>query len=78
MASVLDLPVSGLEMIDTPLYEPIVTGAEWLSGGRFGPEGGIAGTVGFAVALLFILTWRAVRERDETRTLRPLIDTREA
>jgi hypothetical protein len=78
MASVLDLPVSGLEMIDTPLYEPIVTGAEWLSGGRFGPEGGIAGTVGFAVALLSILTWRVVRERDETRALRPLIDTREA
>jgi hypothetical protein len=78
MASLLDLPVSGLEMMDTPLYEPVVTGAAWLSGGRFGPEGGLAGTVGFAIALVAILAMRTVREREETRALRPLVDTMEA
>jgi membrane protease YdiL (CAAX protease family) len=78
MASVLDLPVSGLEMIDTPFYEPVVAGADWLSGGAFGPEGGIAGTLGFGVALLALFALGSVRERDETRALRPLIDTLEA
>jgi hypothetical protein len=78
MASLLDLPVSGLEMMDTPLYEPVVTGAAGLSGGRFGPEGGLAGTVGFAIALVAILAMRTVREREETRALRPLVDTMEA
>lgn len=78
MASVLDLPVSGLDMMDTPLYEPVVSGAPWLSGGAFGPEGGLAGTLGFAIALVAILSWQRVREKDETRALRPLIDTQEA
>lgn len=58
MASLADLPVSGLEFFDTPLYEPGLHGAEWLTGGSFGPEGGLAGTIGFAAALglLLVLT----------------------
>jgi len=55
MASLADLPVSGLEFFDTPLYEPRLHGAEWLTGGSFGPEGGLAGTIGFAVALAVVV-----------------------
>ncbi|MGH7501359.1 MAG: lysostaphin resistance A-like protein [Longimicrobiales bacterium] len=75
MASLLDLPVSGLVFMDTPLYEPVVTGEAWLTGGGFGPEGGLAGTIGFAIALLAVVTLRAVREQEETRALRPIVDT---
>ena len=51
MAGLLDLPVSGLELFDAPLYEPLDRGPAWVSGGAFGPEAGIAGFVGLALAL---------------------------
>jgi len=51
MAGLLDLPVSGLELFDAPLYEPFDRGPAWLSGGAFGPEAGIAGFVGLGLAL---------------------------
>ena len=75
MASLLDLPVSGFEVIDTPFYEPVVRGPDWLTGGTFGPEGGLAGTVGFAAALaaLFLLGQR-VQAAPEMRALQPLPD----
>ncbi len=51
MGSLVDLPVSGLELFDTPLYEPTLHGPAWFTGGTFGPEGGLSGTIGFAAAL---------------------------
>ena len=57
-----DVPVSGLELIDAPLYEGVVSGPQWLGGGAFGPEGSVIST-----AVLFtatVLCWRA-------RSLRP-------
>jgi hypothetical protein len=57
MASLLDLPVSGLTLVDTPLYEPSIAGPAWLSGRDFGPEGGVAGTLGLGVALLVLRCW---------------------
>lgn len=51
MAALLDLPVSGLELFDTPLYEPIDRGPAWLSGGAFGPEAGLAGLLGLMIVL---------------------------
>src|SRR5690606_34788181 len=47
MASLFDLPVSGLTTFDTPLYQPAVDGPAWWSGVLFGPEGGLVGTIGF-------------------------------
>jgi hypothetical protein len=55
MAGPLDLPVSGLELFDTPLYEPRDLGTPWLTGGAFGPEGGLAGLV--ALLLLTAAVW---------------------
>jgi uncharacterized protein len=51
MAALLDLPVSGLELFNAPLYEPADRGPAWLSGGSFGPEAGIAGVIGLTLAL---------------------------
>ncbi|MEX2281901.1 MAG: CPBP family intramembrane glutamic endopeptidase [Gemmatimonadota bacterium] len=60
MASLLDLPVSGLEIMDTPLYDAELHGPEWFTGGAFGPEGGLAGTIAFGAAL-GIVWWYARR-----------------
>jgi membrane protease YdiL (CAAX protease family) len=51
MAGPLDLPVSGIGGYDVPGYDVAGTGPAWLTGGDFGPEGGLAGT---AAALLGI------------------------
>jgi membrane protease YdiL (CAAX protease family) len=40
-----DVPVSGLEVVDAPLYEGVSTGPDWLGGGAFGPEGSVVTTV---------------------------------
>jgi hypothetical protein len=74
MASVLDLPVSGFELIDTPLYDPVVRGPAWLSGGNFGPEGGVAGAVGILAALTALFLLRQVGVAPEMTALRPLPD----
>lgn len=73
MATLFDLPVSGLQMFDTPLYQPAVGGPAWWSGGMFGPEGGLVGTIGFGVALLLTLRWRAVRPDPAMIAARPLV-----
>jgi uncharacterized protein len=44
-AYLADLPVSGLELFDAPLYEASVTGPAWLGGGTFGPEGSVLATL---------------------------------
>jgi uncharacterized protein len=51
----LDLPVSGWELFDAPLYDGAATGPRWLTGGEFGPEGGLVGTM--AVVAGITLTW---------------------
>lgn len=55
MAGPLDLPVSGIDPYDTPLYDALPSTPAWLSGGAFGPEGGLAGTVAAAAALGLII-----------------------
>jgi len=74
MASLLDLPVSGLELIDTALYEPAVRGPEWFTGGSFGPEGGLVGSLGFVAALAAVLLLPGVQPSSEMTALQPLPD----
>lgn len=74
MGGVLDLPVSGLELFDTPLYEPRELGPAWLTGGAFGPEGGLSGSLAVLLALVAIVGIPAFREAPEMRELRPLAD----
>jgi hypothetical protein len=73
MASLLDLPVSGITAFETPLYEPVLRGPDWMTGGAFGPEAGIVGTLGFGVALLVILKM-GLAPSPEMRALAPLIE----
>jgi membrane protease YdiL (CAAX protease family) len=73
MATLFDLPVSGLHVFDTPLYQPAVGGPGWWSGFTFGPEGGLVGTIGFTVALLAVLRWRAVRADPAIAAAKPLV-----
>ena len=58
MAGPLDLPVSGIGGYDVPLYDVTLVGPEWLTGGAFGPEGGLAGTfaVLMGLALVVVIT----------------------
>lgn len=55
MAGPLDLPVSGLDAYDVPLYDVSGTGPAWLTGGPFGPEGGLVGTGAALIALVLVL-----------------------
>ena len=50
------LPVSGAKFVSHPLIEANDTGPFWLTGGSYGIEGGLAGTI--AMLLFTIYTWR--------------------
>src|SRR6202140_1027560 len=57
-ASVLGLPVSGIERISpAPLLQAMNAGPDWLTGGAYGIEGGAACTVALLISTLVI--WRA-------------------
>jgi uncharacterized protein len=73
MASVFDLPVSGIQLFDTPGYQPVIGGPEWWSGGAFGPEGGLTGTLGFAVALLAVMRLAQVKQDPRIAAAGPLV-----
>jgi len=68
-----DVPVSGLELMDAPLYDGVVAGPTWLGGGSFGPEGSLAATV--VVALASVVCWRAgwLAPSPAARAARPLV-----
>jgi membrane protease YdiL (CAAX protease family) len=72
MAALFDLPVSGLELFDTPLYEPMVRGPAWLGGGAFGPEAGRAGSFAFLLAFIAVLRLPSIRVAPEMIARRPL------
>ena len=55
MSGPLDLPVSGLQGLDVPLYDAVVVGPTWLTGGSFGPEGGLVGTLGVCAGLALVI-----------------------
>lgn len=76
MASLFDLPVSGLTELNTPLYEPAITGPNWITGGTFGPEGGLGGSIALILAALAVLYLPGIRPAPELTALRPLVDER--
>lgn len=59
IAGLLDLPVSGLDPFDPPLYDVAAEGPAWLTGGPFGPEGGFVATL--ALALVMVWIWLFTR-----------------
>ena len=56
LGSIFGLPVSGLHLVSNPLLRASDTGPAWLTGGSYGLEGGVAGTVALLLSTLFI--WR--------------------
>jgi uncharacterized protein len=77
MATLFDLPVSGIATFDTPGYDAAVAGPEWWSGGAFGPEGGLVGTIGFGFALAAVLMLKQVRPDKAIAAAAPLVLDRE-
>lgn len=76
MASLIGFPVSGLVLQDTPLYDAIETGADWWTGGTFGPEAGAAASLVLVPAVGWMVRTRWLRESPELAAMRPLVDER--
>jgi membrane protease YdiL (CAAX protease family) len=71
-AAVLHAPVSGLSL-PAPGYRAVDAGPTWLTGGAWGPEGGIAAAAGMLVATFLLLRRpRNAPRTDETRGLQAL------
>ena len=57
LGSLFGLPVSGLtDIAPNPLLRGVDLGPTWLTGGGYGVEGGIAGTVALIISTIFV--WR--------------------
>jgi len=56
LGSFFGLPISGINLVSHPLFKAIDTGPSWLTGGRYGIEGGIACTI--ALVLFTVFLWR--------------------
>lgn len=76
MAALLDFPVSGLRPFDAPYYDAHETGADWWTGGAFGPEAGVAATATLALGTAWLMRTRRIGESARMRELRPLVDAR--
>lgn len=75
MASLLDFPVSGI-VKDMPLYTGRETGPDWMTGGTFGPEAGLAASLTIAAGAVWMWRTRRLGESPRMRALRPLVDDR--
>ena len=75
MASLLDFPVSGLGF-DTPLYSGVAAGPAWWTGGDFGPEAGLAGSLLLVLAIAWLMTTPRVQPDPGMVRLRPIVDER--
>jgi membrane protease YdiL (CAAX protease family) len=60
---VFDAPVSGW-VLDVPAVAYTAGGPDWLTGGAFGPEGGLLGTAVFVLGMAAVLGRRAARPRE--------------
>jgi uncharacterized protein len=75
MASLLDFPVSGI-VKNMPLYSGRETGPDWVTGGTFGPEAGIAASLTIVAGAVWMWRTRRLGESPRMRELRPLVDDR--
>jgi membrane protease YdiL (CAAX protease family) len=75
MSALLDFPVSGAQF-DTPLYSARELGADWWTGGAFGPEAGLAATLVIVTGTAWMMRTPLLSPSPRTGELRPLVDTR--
>jgi hypothetical protein len=57
MGAIFGLPVSGLKIIPSPILFSTSEAPHWLTGGSYGPEGGVAATVVLVIAT--VIVWQA-------------------
>lgn len=76
MASLFAFPVSGLTMIDTPMYDAVERGSDWWTGGAFGPEAGLVGTLVLILGIGLLARGPLPRESQHMRRLEPIVDRR--
>jgi hypothetical protein len=63
----LDMPVSGQVLYDGLFVERVETGEDVLTGGAFGPEGGLLGLGAMVTGTLFCVVHAAIVSRDGPR-----------
>jgi uncharacterized protein len=61
MAALLHTSVSGLP-ISAPGYRVVDSGPDWVTGGVWGPEGGVGAALGMMLGILFLVSWRRRRQ----------------
>jgi membrane protease YdiL (CAAX protease family) len=71
----LHFPVSGLPPA-MPLFRVAESGADWWTGGGFGPEAGLAATLVLAAGVAWAMRTPLLRESEKMRALGPLVDHR--
>ncbi|KXK12410.1 MAG: abortive infection protein [Chloroflexi bacterium OLB14] len=59
--------VSGLQAQGGTLINLMETGDDWLTGGAFGPEGGVAVTVVLIIGILIVLFWKEKHQENITQ-----------
>lgn len=64
----LGLPVSGIILPDR-LVRAEVHGQEWLTGGAYGPEGGLLATLSIAAGTLYLIRARSIYVSEEMQAL---------
>jgi membrane protease YdiL (CAAX protease family) len=75
MAAVFDLPVSGITF-DVPGYDTVELGPDRLTGGSFGPEGGLVTTLLLLPLIVWVYRTSRLQESPRMAALRPLVDSR--
>jgi len=71
----LDLPVSGIDLIDVPGVTATIAGEPgWWTGGSFGPEGSVLGTVVLLVGTVWAVRTARLRPSDPVLEARPLAE----
>lgn len=74
MATLLGFPVSGWDAFDVPVYDARETGADWWTGGLFGPEAGLAATLALLAGTVWLLRTPRLHPAAAMRKLRPLVE----
>jgi membrane protease YdiL (CAAX protease family) len=64
MAGVLHVPVSGLG-VPTPDYRLVDAGPDWITGGAWGPEGGIGAALGMSAGLAYLYIRRSDQRQEQ-------------
>jgi hypothetical protein len=57
MGAVLHSPISGIA-IPVSEYTTVSTGPDWLTGGAWGPEGGVAAALGMGAGIIAVAAWK--------------------